>query len=455
MKSAGVVAGLVLILAAFVPPARGGESDPVFAVSFPASESTAPLDGRIMLILSPDSSNQPREEISSEEPLNSPYLFGLTVDGLKPGATAVIDSSAYGWPAKSLSGVKPGDYYVQAVLNRYETYRRADGSVVKLPPDKGERQQWNIKPGNLYSRPVKIHFGPAHADRITLVLDQEIAPIAPKTDSEFVKHVMIKSELLSKFWGTPMYIGAHVLLPWGFAAHPRAHYPLMVFHGHFPDDISEFSTTPPDPNLKPVYSERFHIAGYNRIVQQEEYAFYKKWISPHFPRYIVIEIEHANPYYDDSYAVNSANLGPYGDAINKELIPYIEQKFRGLGQGWARFTYGGSTGGWEALATQVFYPDMYNGTFAACPDPIDFYAYGVVNLYTDKNAYELQGPALTVQRPSQRNYLGEVGSTVADDNHMGKPRSAIVAALAANMISGRRSSVPKVRTAIRSRSGIN
>jgi hypothetical protein len=250
------------------------------------------------------------------------------------------------------------------------------------------------------------------------VLDQEIGPIAPKTDSEFVKHVMIKSALLSKFWGRPMYIGAHVLLPWGFAAHPRAHYPLMVFHGHFPDDISEFSTTPPDPNLKPVYSERFHIAGYNRIVQQAEYAFYKKWISPHFPRYIVIEIEHANPYYDDSYAVNSANLGPYGDAINKELIPYIERKFRGLGQGWARFTYGGSTGGWEALATQVFYPDMYNGTFAACPDPIDFHAYGVVNLYADKNAYELQGSTFTVQRPSQRNYLGEVFSTVADDNHM-------------------------------------
>ena len=102
---------------------------------------------------------------------------------------------------------------------------------------------------------------------------------------------------------------------------------------------------------------------------------------PDFPRFLVIEIQHANPYYDDSYAVNSANLGPYGDAINKELIPYIEKKFRGLGTGWARFTYGGSTGGWEALATQVFYPDMYNGAFAACPDPIDFRAYTVINLY--------------------------------------------------------------------------
>ena len=92
----------------------------------------------------------------------------------------------------------------------------------------------------------------------------------------------------------------------------------------------------------------------------------------------MVEIQHANPYYDDSYAVNSANLGPYGDAITYELIPYIEKTFRGLGQGWARFMYGGSTGGWEALAAQVFYPDEYNGAWAACPDPIDFRAYMTV-----------------------------------------------------------------------------
>jgi len=193
---------------------------------------------------------------------------------------------------------------------------------------------------------------------------------------------------------------------------------LMVFHGHYPDDISEFRTTPPDPDLKPDYSERFHLAGYNKIQQAEAYAFYQKWISQDFPRFLVIEIEHANPFYDDSYAVNSANLGPYGDAINTELIPEIERRFRGIGAGWARFTYGGSTGGWEALATQVFYPDLYNGAFAACPDPIDFRAYTIINLYKDKNAYSLQGEASAVERPAFRNYLGEVFATQRDENYM-------------------------------------
>jgi hypothetical protein len=403
--------------AALCVAALPAQAAPSFAVSFPAARSAAPLDGRIVLMLSTDKSKEPRKQVESDQLLKAPWMFGLTVDGLKPGQDAVVDAAAFGWPVRSLGGLKPGDYVVQAVLNRYETYTRGDGVTVKLPPDKGEGQNWTIKPGNFYSKPVTVHVDPSGNARVPVVLDQVMPAIAPKTDTPFVKHVMIQSKLLSKFWGRPVFIGAHILLPYGFDAHPNAHFPLMVFHGHFPDDISEFRTTPPDANLKPDYSERFHLAGYNRIQQQEAYALYQKWISPHFPRYLVIEIEHANPYYDDSYAVNSANLGPYGDAINKELIPFIEKRFRGLGQSWSRFTYGGSTGGWEALATQVFYPDQYNGAFAACPDPIDFQAYTTINLYENTNAYTMQGQALSTERPGQRNYLGEVFSTQRDSNY--------------------------------------
>jgi hypothetical protein len=140
------------------------------------------------------------------------------------------------------------------------------------------------------------------------------------------------------------------------------------------------------------------------------------WSGPGFPRVIAIEIQHPTPFYDDSYAVNSENNGPYGDAITYELIPYIEQKFRGIGQGWARFTYGGSTGGWEALAVQVYYPDEYNGCYAACPDPIDFRAYCLVNLYKDQNAYYLDSPFKKTPRPGYRDYLGNVSSTLEEMN---------------------------------------
>lgn len=247
-----------------------------------------------------------------------------------------------------------------------------------LPPEKGEGQQWNKKPGNLYSEVTsgKVKKGGEY----NLQLNKEIEAIDRPGDSEFVRYVELKSTMLSRFWGRDVYLGTNVLLPKGFEEHPEARYPLMIFHGYFPYSFSGFRETPPDPDLKPDYSERFGISGYKRIIQEEAHSFYQKWVSDTFPRFLIMEVRHANPYYDDSYAVNSANLGPYGDAITYELIPFVEELFRGQGEGWSRFLYGGSTGGWEALAAQVFYPDEYNECFAACPDPVDFRAYCLVNI---------------------------------------------------------------------------
>ena len=294
---------------------------PSITVESPASRSSTPLDGRLILLLSRDLTREPRTHVEPNEPLATPYLFGLTVDGLAPGHAVSFGASAFGWPVARLSALPAGEYLVQAVLNRYETFHLADGRLLKLPPDQGEGQHWAEKPGNLYSTPLRVRLEAGRPLSLHVQLDQVVGPIARKSDTEFVRHVRIRSELLSRFWGRDVYLGAHVLVPKDFDKHPEARYPLMVFHGHYPDDISEFRTTPPDPDLKPDFSERFHLAGYNRIQQQEAYAFYQKWISADFPRYLVIEIEHANPYFDDSYAVDSANLGPYGDAINQELIP--------------------------------------------------------------------------------------------------------------------------------------
>ena len=227
----------------------------------------------------------------------------------------------------------------------------------------------------------------------------------------------MKSEKLSEFWGRDIYLGANLLLPEGFDEHPEANYPLIIFHGHFPYSFGGFRTEPPDENMEPAYSDRFHMDGYNIIQQQEAYDFYQKWISKEFPRVIIMEVQHSTPYYDDSYAVNSASMGPYGDAITYELVPFIEDKFRGIGEGWSRFTYGGSTGGWEALAVQVMYPKEYNGCFAACPDPIDFRAYTVVNIYDDENAYYVEGDHRKVLRPGIRDYLGHVKTNLRDMNY--------------------------------------
>jgi hypothetical protein len=327
----------------------------------------------------------------------------------------MVGESAFGYPVRSLSDVPAGQYYVQVVLHRYETFHRTDGYTVKLPMDRGEGQRWNLAPGNLYSTPRRVSLGTS-SGIISIDLDQEIPAIPPPPDTLYIRHLKIRSELLSKFWGHPMYLSANVLVPEGFDTHTAAHYPLIIAEDHFNADFDGFRTEPPDPNLKPDYSERFHISGYNRIQQQEAYKLYQQWISPGFPRVLIAEINHANPYYDDSYAVNSANLGPYGDAIETELIPAIEKQFRGIGQGWARFAYGGSTGGWEAMAVQTFYPDHYNGAFVACPDPVDFHAYTTINLYEDKNAFYILGAHLQIAQPAMRDYLGHALATVQGMN---------------------------------------
>jgi len=385
-----------------------------FSVSFPAERSALPLDGRVLLMISNDGSAEPRFQVS--DGANTQLLFGLDVDGLRPGQPATIDASVFGYPLPSIAEIPAGEYWVQALFNKYETFRLANGHTVKLPMDQGEGQRWNAKPGNLYSAPTKIRVDPSKDEMIAVSLDLEIPPIPPPRDTKYIRHERIQSKLLTEFWGRPMYLGACLLLPEGFDEHPGASYPLIINHGHFPYTIEGFRETPPDPDLKPDYSERFRLSGYNKIQQEYAYKFYREWTGRDFPRVIVMEIQHANPYYDDSYAVNSANLGPYGDAIVRELIPYIEKKYRGLGRGWARFLYGGSTGGWEALASQVFYPDEFNGCWAACPDPIDFRAYTIVNIYEHKNAYCADAAWKKTPRPGMRNYLGEVLTTLEQAN---------------------------------------
>jgi hypothetical protein len=387
-----------------------------FSISLGQLKGRDAIDGRLLLIISTDNSKEPRFQIN--EDLTTQQIFGVDVEGLKSNQAATIDDTAFGYPRRKLADVPAGDYWVQAVFHVYETFKRADGYTVKLPMDRGEGQQWSKAPGNLYSTPQRIRIDAQSKDIVRLVLDKVMPPIAPPQDTKYIKHVRIKSQKLSEFWGRPMYLGANVLLPEGFDRHPEARYPLVIFHGHFAADFNGFRETPPDPNLKPEYNARFNLEGYNKIEQEYAHGFYKEWTSENFPRVIIIEIQHANPFYDDSYAVNSANLGPYGDAITYELIPSIEKQFRGIGQGWARFLYGGSTGGWEALAAQVFYPDEYNGCWAACPDPIDFRAYTVVNIYEHENAYYADSKWKRTPRPGKRNYLGELSATLEEANYL-------------------------------------
>ncbi|MEN0003662.1 MAG: hypothetical protein AAF798_05950, partial [Bacteroidota bacterium] len=291
-------------------------SGPTFSVLLPEGASDEPLDGRLILMLSTNQEAEPRFQI--QDGPNTQLAFGTDVEGWAPGTSRDFPLDAFGYPIRSLGEVPSGKYHVQALLHRYETFQRGDGHTVKMPMDRGEGQQWNRAPGNLYNQPMEIELTTKASSPVAITLDQKIPPIEEPKDTKYIKHIKIQSKLLTEFWGRPMYLGAHVLLPEGFDERTDVKYPLAIMHGHFPRDFGGFSTTPPDTTKPCEYSSRFQVDCYNRFVDQEAYDFYKTWTGPDFPRVVAIKIQHANPFYDDSYAVNSENLGPYGDAITYE-----------------------------------------------------------------------------------------------------------------------------------------
>src|SRR5215831_6256873 len=223
-KAGKASAYLAIMIALLVLPMKGElqESKPAdklrFGISFPAERSQAPLDGRVLLMISTDGSQEPRTQINDSP--KTQQIFGIDVDGLKPGQPAFVDGAVFGYPRKSLREIPAGTYWIQALLHKYETFKRSDGHTVKLPMDRGEGQHWNLAPGNLYSKPQKMLIG-AGAEPIKIVLDQEIPPIEPAKDTKYVRHLRIQSQLLTKFWGQPIYIGAVVLVPEGFDEHPN------------------------------------------------------------------------------------------------------------------------------------------------------------------------------------------------------------------------------------------
>jgi hypothetical protein len=393
-----------LLLAAAASPAQKIE------VAVP---SAAPLHGHLILVFSKSDNPEPRMQMN--EQYRSAQAFGVDVglDGAPSTTEIVVDPKSSGYPIRSLADIPAGDYFLQGVFNVYEQFHLASGKTVWLAPDKGEGQKWNLKPGNPFSKPVKLHFDPAAKQPLKLTLDQVIpdikgTPQDPEViaqhmpEAKWLKYMRFRSDALSKFWGRDTYLGAWVLLPDGFDEHPDAHYPLVVWQDHYSAAMRPgFSATPPSgPEAARA------IAGYR---------FFQDWTQGRVPRVILLFVQNANPYYDDSYDVDSASVGPYGTAINDELIPAIEAKYRGIGAGWARATMGGSTGGWESLATQIFYPDRYNGTWSACPDPVDFHGYQDIDLYNDTNAFFRHGDFGSVPIPADRLPDGSILATTGDE----------------------------------------
>ena len=397
---------IVFLSTSFLFGREGTPSHLRFQISFAKSIHATPITGRVYVVISKTNNREPRTQISRR---GTPF-FGLDIGNLKPGSPVTIDEHTLGSPVESLTEIPEGDYFVQCIVNIYTQFKRADGHTVWLHKDRWEGQRFNISPGNLYSPAVKIHLDHKKGYNFKLIATRKIPPIKKIPDTKWVKRIKIRSKLLSDFWGQPMYLGATILLPRGYEDHPAIYYPVDYIQGHF-STRSPYGFTGEPPQGKSRWGKR-------------GFDFYQAWISDNFPRMILVTFQHPCPYFDDSYAVNSVNCGPYGDAILTELIPEIETRFRVIRQPYARILEGGSTGGWETLALQIFHPDFFGGAFGYCPDPLDFSDVEGINIYKDKNAYYkvnnwVRTPTISVRNPDgsiqisakQKNYYELVRGT--------------------------------------------
>jgi S-formylglutathione hydrolase FrmB len=303
--------------------------------------------GRIFLFMNPNSRGEPR---LNTFPNQSNYIFATNIENWIGDFTFDVGISLDSLPA--------GIYRVQVLWDQ-------DTS------DSGMNA-----PGNLYSDAIDVHL--QQNQTIEIQLNKIISP-AKLAENEYLKEVDLKSKILSDWWGKDMYVKAAVLLPKSFYKNPRKKYPV-----------------------------RYNIAGYGgRYTRANHYAenktFMEWYLSDEGPEMITVFLDGEGPF-GDSYQLDSENSGPYGTSLTKELIPLIENEYRGTGTPESRYLDGCSTGGWVSLALQLFYPDFFNGCFSYSPDQVDFENCQLINIYEDDNAFYNEFDYL---RPIYRDITGE------------------------------------------------
>jgi hypothetical protein len=379
-----------LLLGGFVDATLA--QSPRFEVVISSGTRAEAVTGRLIVVIAKNAEPEPRYQVSP----SGAAMVAIDLDQVKPGATTVVDATALGYPG-GLADIPPGKYWVQAIINVYQRVTRSDGHTIWVPFNDGRQAPFQVAEGNLFSKPVEVEIGAGGTTR--LIIDQAVPREPDPVDTEWVRHFRIQSSKLSAFWGRPVYIHATALLPRGYAAETTRRYPTVYTLGH--SVPFNFTTD----------SSRVRGRGQIHPVTGVEtgYDFYLAWNSESFPRMVAISFEQQTPFFPDGYSVNSANNGPYGDAIVEEVIPFLEKALRLVASPHARLVEGASTGGWSALNLQLRHPDFFGGAWVLQPDPIDFRRYQLVNIYEDANAFTIPlGAFNTAERPFRRSAEGQV-----------------------------------------------
>ena len=326
--------------------------------------------GRLFIAFTQDPQTAPRLTIGDDpSPRTASPFFAVDVENWN-GEPLEFSPSA-GFPLNSPDELAQGSWRVQALLDVNEVLSDLDA------------------PGNRFSltQTIALADGPVS---LQFDLSETVPAEELPEDTDLLKFVRIRSELLSAFYGNDIFLRASVLLPAAYETGSSARYPVL-----------------------------FHVAGLNgrytrsqRLLSDDQFMEY--WLSNDTPASVIVFLDGESPY-GDSYQMNSAVSGPYADANFTELFPYLVEQFPIEDLPSNRFVSGCSTGGWVSMALQILYPDYFNGAYSLSPDSPSFRAFQLVNLYSDDNAFT---SASGMIRPSARATNGDPRFSIADEVRM-------------------------------------
>ncbi|MGA2730205.1 MAG: alpha/beta hydrolase-fold protein [Terracidiphilus sp.] len=363
-----------------------------------SNEIAQPVSGRLLLFVAPASGDAKDVDVNMMAP-TSVYVATKEVSSLEPGKTVDIDADDLVFP-KHLSEAAPGTYRVQAVMDVHHRYNY-DGR----------------SPGDLVSAAttVTVPFSASDAPQLMLatIVQEPPDPLSQRPDVvAALKPFDFVSPVLSGFWGRDIHMRAWVLLPPGYASHPKLRYPTVYFTHGFGGTLQGIRT-----RFAPVLYDRMKQGG--------------------MPEMIWVLLDESSPTGTHEFA-DSVNNGPWGKALTTELIPTLESRYRMDARASGRFLQGHSSGGWATLWLQTHYPKIFGGTWSTSPDPSDFHFFSTIDLYAPHaNMYRapdgtptpilrMHGKPLATfqQLAGLESVLGDYGGQFASFEWVFSPRGA-------------------------------
>jgi S-formylglutathione hydrolase FrmB len=299
---------------------------------------SSPVSGRLLIFMRKDDGKPSDGFGANFSDPNAVFISGTEITDLSPDSPVTVDPNSGSYPA-AFSTAPAGAYQLFAILDRDHSYTYGGAGA-----------------GDIYSSVEKVTM-PAEGFSITL---SGVVPERKIDVPANVKLVEFESPMLSKFWGRPILMKATVVLPPSYESKRSEKYPTVY-------TITGYGGTRFSPLRSAASMEKAMTEG--------------KW-----PEMIYVNLESQVPLGHHVWA-DSANNGPWGTALEKEFIPYLEKQFRMDAKPSGRFVTGHSSGGWSSLWVMVSHPDFFGGTWSTSPDPVDFRNFTGPDLTKNTNAY--------------------------------------------------------------------